>query len=176
VLTGRVISRHGHVRPTLVVGALVLLAGLVLLSTLGQETPFVLVGCYIALAGAGLGVIGETLTIVVQNAVPRGQIGAAGALVAFGRMAGGIGGVTVLGAALAASVGHRLAGVHMAGFDAHALPALARLAPPLRALVQAAYAQGVAHVYLLTVPVGLVVLGAMLALPAHRLSDEHPQG
>ena len=174
LLTARVISRHGHYKPTLVVGSIILLAGFLLLSTIGTSTSFVLVGLYVAMVGAGLGVTGETLTIVVQNAVKQGLAGSAGALVAFFRILGGVAGVAVLGAVLSMHVGSEIAQDGIAGFDTHTVPLLSALAEPLRSAVQTAYAHGVAIVYLCCVPVALVILASMFMLSAGSLSDDNP--
>lgn len=174
IFTARVISRHGHYKRTLVVGASMLLAGYVLLASIGTDTSLLLIALYVALLGAGLGVTGETLSIVVQNAVGQSLAGAAGALVAFFRMLGGIGSVAVLGAVLAAQVGTHIAASGVPGFDPHSVPQPTLLPEPLRDVVQAAYAEGIAFVYLLCIPVALIMLIALAALPAGSLSDENP--
>jgi hypothetical protein len=114
------------------------------------------------------------LGLVVQNSVARSEIGGAIALVSFSRMVGGIGGVSLLGAVLAANVASRLAGTSAQGFANKALPALSRIAEAERSSIGIAYAHGVAHVYLCVVPVTLIVLLAILLLPVQALSDEHP--
>ncbi|CAN5476105.1 MDR family MFS transporter [soil metagenome] len=174
LLTARVISRHGHYKPTLMVGSLILLAGFVLLATLGATTPYVLVGLYVALVGAGLGVTGETLTIVVQNAVRRGTAGTAGALVAFFRVMGGVVGVAALGTILSGRVGGEMIAAGFPHYDPHSIPQIWKLSGPLRAAVQAAYVHGASLVYLICVPVALIMLIAMYLLPAGSLSDESP--
>lgn len=174
LLTARVISRDGRYKPTLIVGSVVLLAGFLLLSTIGETTSFTLIGLYVALVGAGLGVTGETLTIVVQNAVKQGLAGSAGALIAFFRIMGGVAGVAVLGAILTMHVTAEVASGGLAGYNGRTVPLLTALAEPLRSAVQAAYAHGVAVVYLCCVPVALVILCSMLMLGAGSLSDDSP--
>jgi len=174
ILTARILSRRGHYRGTLVVGAGMLVGGFAALSTIGTGTALPLIGAYVALVGAGLGVTGETLTIVVQNAVARGHAGSAGALVAFFRMLGGIAGVAVLGAVLSGHVASLVAASHLPGLDAGAVPSLAHLAPPLRALVQSAYSSGVALVYMVCVPVAMVTFAALALLPQGALGDDGP--
>ncbi|MFW2830947.1 MFS transporter [Sphingomonas sp. ID0503] len=174
LLTARIISRHGRYKPTLIVGAAILLGGFVLLATIGQTTSFLLVAVYVALVGAGLGVTGETLTIVVQNAAKIGIVGAAGALVGFFRVLGGIAGVAVLGLILTTSVQADITATGVTGFDPSRIPMLPALQPALRTAVEAAYAQGAAIVYLCCIPVALVMLVAMTMLSAGSLSDENP--
>lgn len=174
ILTARVISRHGHYKPTLIIGSIILLAGFLLLATIGTTTSFILIGLYVAMVGAGLGVTGETLTIVVQNAVKQGMAGSAGALVAFFRILGGVAGVAVLGAILTMHVATEVAADGFVGFNGRTVPLLSAIAEPLRSAVQAAYAHGVAIVYLCCVPVALVILCSMLMLSAGSLSDDNP--
>jgi len=174
ILTARILSRRGHYRGTLVVGGALLVGGFAMLSTLDTHTPFVLIGSYVAFVGAGLGITGETLTIVVQNAVARGHAGSAGALVAFFRMLGGITGVAVLGAVLSGHVQRAVAASGLGPLRDGAVPLLAQLAPPLRMVVQSGYCSGVALLYLSCVPIAMVTLAALALLPRGVLSDDDP--
>jgi MFS family permease len=174
LLTARIISRHGHYKPTLMVGSLILVGGFIMLATLTSTTPYVLVGLYVAMVGAGLGVTGETLTIVVQNAVRKGTAGTAGALVAFFRILGGVVGVAALGAILSGHVGREMKAVGYLDYDPHSIPQIWKLTGPLQAAVETAYVHGASLVYLICVPVALVMLVSMYFLPHGSLSDDNP--
>ncbi|GHH39652.1 EmrB/QacA family drug resistance transporter [Lentzea cavernae] len=112
VVAGRLLSRTGRIKPYLVTGSALLAAGFACLGFLDQHTPLVLVALPMLLVGAGVGMTLQNFVLVVQNAVPLADIGAASATVSFFRSLGGTIGVTVLGAVLARQVaGHTAAGL-----------------------------------------------------------------
>ncbi|WP_394620232.1 MDR family MFS transporter [Lentzea sp. JNUCC 0626] len=112
VVAGRLLSRTGRIKPYLVAGAVSLAAGFACLAFLDERTPLVLVAFPMVLIGTGVGMTLQNFVLVVQNAVPLADIGAASATVSFFRSLGGTIGVTVLGAVLARQVaGHTAAGL-----------------------------------------------------------------
>ncbi|GAA1615854.1 MDR family MFS transporter [Actinoplanes couchii] len=109
IVTGRLISRHGNIKPYLVIGSTSLALGFAVLGFVDARTNLILIGVAMTLIGAGVGMTLQNFVLVVQNAVPLSDIGAASATVAFFRSLGGTIGVAVLGAILArqvASAGH----------------------------------------------------------------------
>lgn len=174
LVAGHVIARRGHYRRSLIFGASLIVAGFLMLSTLGTTTRLVQVGVYVALLGAGLGIVSENLILVVQNAVARGTAGSAGALVAFFRSLGAVICVAVLGAVLSALVA---AEIHAGGGSAYqsgGIPNLATLTEPMRSLVSDAYAHGVAMIYFICVPAALLILGSVSLLHERPLASDNP--
>jgi hypothetical protein len=55
--------------------------------------------------GFGVGLVMQTLVVVVQNAVPRGMMGIATASAQFSRQVGGMIGVTAMGAIMTVGLG-----------------------------------------------------------------------
>ncbi|WP_306839263.1 MFS transporter [Catenuloplanes nepalensis] len=104
IVAGNLISRTGRVKPFLVTGAISLTAGFAILGLIDRHTPLLLIGAAMVLIGAGVGLTLQNFVLVVQNAVPLADIGAASATVSFFRSLGGTIGVTVLGAVLARQV------------------------------------------------------------------------
>ena len=104
IVAGNLISRTGRVKPFLVAGAISLAAGFAMLGVVDRHTPLLLIGAATVLIGAGVGMTLQNFVLVVQNAVPLADIGAASATVSFFRSLGGTIGVTVLGAVLARQV------------------------------------------------------------------------
>ncbi|ACU38691.1 MDR family MFS transporter [Actinosynnema mirum] len=103
-VVGRLVTRTGKLKPYLVAGSLSLTAGFAVLGFLDRETPLVVLSVAMALVGAGVGMTMQNFVLVVQNAVPLKDIGAASSTVSFFRSLGGTIGVAVLGAVLARDV------------------------------------------------------------------------
>ncbi|HEX8870382.1 MAG TPA: MFS transporter, partial [Lentzea sp.] len=105
-LAGRWIANPRRVRPVLVAGMVVTVAGLLLLSTLDAGTgQLLLVGAFLVM-GIGIGMVPMVALTAAQNAVPAGDIGAASAAVTFFRSIGAAFGVTVFGALLTDDIAH----------------------------------------------------------------------
>ena len=98
-LSGAVMSRTGRYKPLPVVGTALMFGALLLMSTLGVDTPIWQVMSYMVLMGAGLGLSMQTLVISVQNALPPKDMGVATSSVTFFRSLGG-----TLGAAASLAV------------------------------------------------------------------------
>ena len=155
------------------VGSILLTIGLALMGTIRYDTSFVLVFLYMFVMGAGVGMVMQNLVLIVQNAVNPLQIGTASASVAFFRSLGGTIGVSVMGAVLGSPDHHarhrrsRQARYRPRrdGRAAGAIPNLATLPGPVRTIVESAYGEAVADVFLLAVPLAVISIIA-IALPA----------
>jgi Na+/melibiose symporter-like transporter len=106
--SGRYISRTGNYRWFPLAGTILVTAGLSLLTQVGAHTSLALVGVYILIFGAGLGLFIQVLTLVVQNAVSMDQMGVATSSVTFFRSMGGAIGASALGAVLTARLTYEL--------------------------------------------------------------------
>ncbi|WP_434809918.1 MDR family MFS transporter [Microbacterium sp. bgisy189] len=179
---GGLITKYGHWKPYLVVGAVSLTAGAFLLSTIHYDTDFFLVSVYMFLLGAGVGMTMQNLVLIVQNTTAAEQIGAASSGVTFFRSLGGTIGVSVMGAALAARVTELMADARealataIAGLGAEGatwadqlgsgtLPQVSEMPEALQVIIEDVYAQGIAHSFLIAVPFAVVSLIAILFLP-----------
>ncbi|TQK20374.1 EmrB/QacA subfamily drug resistance transporter [Microbacterium sp. SLBN-154] len=182
VIIGALISRHGHWKPYLVVGGVLLAVGTALLATIHYDTPFVLVSLYMFLLGAGVGMTMQNLVLVVQNTADPREMGVASSGVTFFRSLGGTIGVSVMGAALASQAtaltgerqGDIAAALSSLGAQGTALaqelqsgtiPQVAVLPEALRVIFEDVYAQAIAHSFLIAVPVAIVSLIAIVFLP-----------
>lgn len=187
ILIGQLISRFGRWKAYMIGGALPLIAGSVLLSTLHYDTPYPLVALYMFLLGAGVGATMQNLVLVVQNTAKPQEMGAASSGVTFFRSLGGTIGVSVMGAALASSVadgfvryrdaiGAALAPLGDAGLAVAAqlqsgtLPAVNTLPDGVRVIVEDIYAQGIAHSFLFAVPLAIISFIAIVFLPNRPLT------
>ncbi len=177
-LVGRLVSRTGRYKRWMLTGGLLLTAGLGLMGTMDETTSLVDLAVFMLLVGAGVGMMMQNLVLVVQNAVPQEDIGAGSSLIAFFRSLGGALGVSVLGALLAtkasASITDGLAalGVRAPAGGSHAVPDVSTLPRPVAGVVEHAYGTGIAEVFLLAAPLGLVAFLALLFMREHPLGTK----
>ncbi len=182
LVVGRLITKHGRWKRFLVGGTASATVGFALLSTIDATTSFVLVAAYMALVGIGLGATMQNLVLCVQNTVPRADLGAATATVAFFRSLGGAIGVSALGAVLGNRVSTDvLAGLRGLGVDPAALgstgtaiPDVSTLPAPVAEVVQQAYAAGVAGIFLVATPLMLLALVAVVLIREVPLRTDAP--
>ena len=184
---GALITRFGNWKPYLIVGSVLLIAGSYLLSTIHYDTNFALVSVYMFLLGAGVGMTMQNLVLVVQNTSRPTEIGVASSGVTFFRSLGGTIGVSVMGAALAASVTGLMtdakeqltAAIVSLGADGAAiadqiqsgtLPKVSAMPEVVRVIFEDIYAQGISHSFLIAVPFAIVSLIAVLFLPNKPLT------
>lgn len=174
--SGRLISRTGRYKVFPIVGTALVALAMFLLSTLSADTSRLLTDLYMVVLGAGLGMVLQVLILVVQNAVPRQDLGVATAGVTFFRSLGGAVGTAAFGALLANRLGHELAlklrGVPGAGqIDPNSLRGnaaqVARLRPSVHHAVTQAVASSVDEIFLAAVP--LAVIGFLIVLTLKEL-------
>ena len=182
VVVGALITRHGHWKPYLIAGAVLLIAGSYTLSTIHYDTNFALVSLYMFLLGAGVGTTMQNLVLIVQNTARPTEMGVASSGVTFFRSLGGTVGVSVMGATLASSASTLVAerqndiaaaltalgaeGAQIAAqLQSGAIPQVATLPESLRVIFEDVYATSIAHAFLIAVPVAVVSLIAIAFLP-----------
>ncbi len=98
IISGRIISRTGNYKPFPIMGTCTLLLGAYLLSTMSIHTSPLDLAARSAVTGLGMGQIGPSLTLIVQNAVPYRELGVATSGLSFIRSLGGVLGSAALGA------------------------------------------------------------------------------
>ena len=156
----------------MVAGAATLIAGLALMGTIRFDTSFVLVSLYMLVLGAGVGMLMQNLVLATQNTLDVREMGSGTATVAFFRTLGGAVGVSALGAVLGSRITTLLLrGLAEIGVDPSALgggttsvPDVATIPEPVRTVVEAAFGEAIADLFLLAVPLGVVALVAVLLL------------
>ena len=172
-VAGRLISKSGRIKPYIVAGTLILVAGFAGLSMLDHNTSLWYVGGAMSLVGIGVGMSMQNLVLSVQNTVALKDIGAASSTVAFFRSLGGTIGVSVLGAVLAHRVTDNLthelaaAGVQSGGAAASSSTLnLAALPEAIQNLVRVAYGDATGHIFLISAVIAVVgVIAALLMKP-----------
>jgi MFS family permease len=166
---GRLVSRTGRYKRFLLLGSVLLTAGLALMGTLDESTSLLELGVFMFALGAGVGMLMQNLVLVVQNTVRFEDIGAGSSLVAFFRSLGGAIGVSVLGALLAGHARTTItSGLADGGIDAAQLggsadqvPDVQALPEPVAEVVEHAYGTGVGEIFLIAAPLGLIALAAV---------------
>jgi hypothetical protein len=167
-VSGLLITRTGRWKRFLVLGTILLVAGMGLLGTIDHTTSYWLIACYMALLGLGVGMTMQNLVLAVQNTVDMRDIGAASSVVTFFRSMGGAAGVSVLGSLAATRVSSQVA----EGLRAMGLPApqgggsesldLAVLPAPVQALVRGVYGDVIGDVFVYAAAISVVAVLAVL--------------
>ena len=173
---GNVISRSGKWKSIMVSGSVLVLAGSLLLGSLRYDTSLVLVGIFMFILGAGVGMIMQNLVLVVQNTIEVSNLGVATSGVTFFRSLGGTVGVSVMGSVLGTvvaqqiesgvgklSAADRLTAAQTLGDGT--IPHVSLLPDALRVLVESAYGSGVGTVFLIGVPLAAITLVMVALLP-----------
>ncbi|GGS20635.1 MDR family MFS transporter [Deinococcus knuensis] len=145
-LSGQIVSRTGRYKNLILLGGLIATGALLLATTLSTTTAMPLAVGIMVLLGLGLGPVNSQLTLAVQNAAPREQLGSATGGNQFFRQIGGTLAVSLFGA---------LVNAHLNANLAAQLPAQARDLP---APVQ----EAITNPNLLTSPQATAQLGAGL--------------
>ena len=172
IVAGRMITRTGKIKPYIVVGSVVLVAGFALLGTIDHETSLLYVSAAMLLVGVGVGMTMQNLVLAVQNTVALRDIGAASSSVAFFRSLGGTIGVSVLGAILARRVTDQIthdlaaAGVPASASGGNSNLNLDALPAAIQHIVRAAYGDATGHIFLISAGIAVVgVIAAVLLKP-----------
>ena len=107
--SGKLLTKFGRYKEFLVLGTLLMTAGMILLALfLDQGITQVQVGLMVFVIGLGLGMTMPVLVLVVQNASPHRDIGMVSAATNFVRSLGGTIGAAVMGAIYAAGLNSSL--------------------------------------------------------------------
>lgn len=171
-ISGRLITQYGRYKGFMVAGAATLTVGLALMGTIRYDTSFVLVSLYMFVLGSGVGMLMQNLVLAVQNTLDVTEIGSGTSTVAFFRSLGGAIGVSALGAVLGSRITSLITeGLTAVGIDVSALgggtsavPDVSTLPEPIKTVVEAAYGEAIADLFLIAVPIGVITLIAVLFL------------
>ncbi|MGM7668510.1 MDR family MFS transporter [Microbacterium sp. A93] len=189
-IIGQLVTRTGKWKSFLVTGAVLMIAGTSLLSTLEYDTSLWLVGIYMFLLGAGTGMTMQNLVLIVQNTTAPQEIGVASSGVNFFRTVGGTTGVAVMGSVLGASMAQQLtdrakevaAALASLGDEGKAiaaqlasgaLPTTRDMPEAIRLIIEDASAQAISHAFLIGVPLAVLSLIAIVFLPNKPLIKQN---
>ncbi|MGW8630398.1 MFS transporter [Streptomyces sp. NPDC055793] len=169
IVSGQLISRTGHYRSHPILGSALSVVGMWLLSRLDADTPRLHYSLWMAVLGAGIGMVMPVLVLAVQNSVRPADLGTATSANNYFRQIGGSVGAAIFGTLFADrltdALAERIPAEAGAGLpDAEAItPQLVHSLPPaLRDAYIEAYADAMPRIFLYLVPV--LVLGLLIAL------------
>ncbi|MCW7944068.1 MFS transporter [Streptomyces hygroscopicus] len=168
IVCGQLISRTGRYKAYPVLGSALAAVGMWLLSGLDADTPRPQYSIWMAVLGAGIGMVMPVLVLAVQNSVRSADLGTATSANNYFRQIGGSVGAAVFGTLFANRLSDALAerlprhaGAHLPDPES-ITPQLVRALPPaLRHAYIDAYADAMPRIFLLLVPV--LVLGLLIA-------------
>jgi EmrB/QacA subfamily drug resistance transporter len=146
LLAGRAVERTGRYRTWPILGSVIATSAVLVLTTLGLDTPAWLIAVYGALLGAGVGFVMQTSLLALQNGAESRDLGVATSSALLSRILGSTLGVAVCSAALQSQL-------------------------PSGPLSAADYATAIPAVYYAALPVTLVMLVLALRLPQLRLRE-----
>ncbi|WP_369195039.1 MFS transporter [Streptomyces djakartensis] len=166
IVSGQLISHTGRYKAYPILGGVLSVAGMWLLSRLEVGTPRLHYSIWMAVLGAGIGLVMPVLVLAVQNSVRPGDLGTATSANNYFRQIGGSVGAAVFGTLFADRLADALAERLPAGGglpDPEAItPQLVHALPPaLRDGYIRAYADAMPRIFLYLVPV--LVLGLVIA-------------
>jgi EmrB/QacA subfamily drug resistance transporter len=175
VTSGKLITKYGHYRIFPIVGTFVTALGIWLFSHLTLHTSQMELTIWMVILGAGIGSFLQVMTLAIQNAVPRSELGIATASATFFRSMGSALGGAVFGAILTNRLTHHLnqllphgtasaaAVVNPATIQAGvSSSAIAKLPPTISHDVLTAFVLSFHDMFLIAIPV--IVLAFLVAL------------
>lgn len=185
-LSARLALRHGY-RAVVLGGTAFILAGSVVMTTVGRGTAESLLMLAMAVVGLGMGLSATSTLVAVQSAVGWGERGTATAFIQFFRSIGGAVGVALMGTLLnnRLSEGLRSLQVTLPGASGGAvssasviLDPVARLALPADTLeaLRSLFASSLHAVYLAVALAALVGLGLTLLFPGGTVAEHTHDG
>jgi EmrB/QacA subfamily drug resistance transporter len=186
IIIGQLVSRLGKWKGWMMLGSVLTTVGVSLMATLRYDTPFPLVAVYMFVLGAGLGMVMQNLTLIVQNDTPPTQLGAASSNVNFFRTIAGTIGVTVMGSLMSTSVADYVkdglssftpssadeidALKHLASGN---VPKVHELPEAIRSVVESAYGHGIADSFIVAIPLAVIAIIAIAFIKNKPLSTKN---
>jgi MFS family permease len=167
-IAGALITKYGRWKIYLVLGSVLLPIGLALFGTIDAQTSKYVLWAFMLVLGVGIGLVMQNLVLAAQNDVPARELGAATSAVSFFRSMGGTIGVSVLGAILANKVAQTLnPGGSSSGGSA--VPNIKDLPEQVRVVVEKAYGDATADLFMMSVPFAVLALVAVLFIKEKAL-------
>ena len=136
MVSGRITSRTGRYKMFPIIGTVSLVVALLLLATVGADTPLWRTDLYMVLFGVGLGLNMQTIFMAMQNAVPPSDIGVATSSGTFFRQVGGTLGTAVFLSILFSAAPHKIASQYAAARQTPEFQAAAQAQPDQVALLK----------------------------------------
>ncbi|MGW5372967.1 MFS transporter, partial [Streptomyces sp. NPDC004011] len=186
IIGGQLISNTGRYKLYPVLGSVLSAVGMWLLSRLEVDTPRLYYSVWMAVLGAGIGLVMPVLVLAVQNSVRPADLGTATSANNYFRQIGGSVGAAVFGTLFANRLADALrrelpprAGAGLPDPESLTPQLVHALPPALRDAYIRAYADAMPRIFLYLVPV--LVLGLLIAfflkekpLVSHNAAETEP--
>ncbi len=174
--SGLIISKTGRYKIWPIIGTVLVGSATALLATLVIATPVWVVTGYLFIAGAGLGMMMQTLVLAVQNAFPPSQVGTATSANNFFREIGATLGIAVIGAIFTNRLTVQLAdslpsGALSGGSSTSLTPSMVQSLPDAaQTTIIEAYHSALVPIFLYLIPIFVIGLVLALVLPEKPLA------
>jgi len=175
IVSGRLISKTGRYRKFPIIGTLTLAFGLWLFSHLTLTTSHLMLGIWMLIIGAGLGMFMQVTTLAVQNSAEKENLGVATSTVTFFRSIGSSLGGAIFGTVLASRLTHHITqAIPGAGAIAQtaATTGAAHLPEAVKQTVLQAYVTSFHEMFLLAIPFALAAFVVSLFLQETPLKGQ----
>jgi EmrB/QacA subfamily drug resistance transporter len=100
---GHIARRIGRTKPTMLAALAACLIGLLVLASMGKYTPIPLCILYMVILGGGIGLVQPNITVAIQNAAAKQDVGIATGCMLLFRAIGGAAVATIAGTVLLAA-------------------------------------------------------------------------
>ncbi len=178
VTSGRIISKIGRYRIFPIIGTTLITFAFWLFSHITATTPRWELGLWMVVLGLGIGQVMPVLTLAVQNAVDRKDLGTGTSSVVFFRTIGSALGAAMFGAILSNRLVTHITqtipgkvGLHAAAGLKNSAQSLRGLPPTVHTDVLNAFAASFHDVFLIGIPFAVVALVVALQLKEAPLRD-----
>jgi EmrB/QacA subfamily drug resistance transporter len=174
-IAGQLITKYGRWKAFLVAGGVIMVGGMLLLSTITAQTTVFMISVHMVVLGVGVGLLMQNLVLAAQNDVPAHDLGATTSTLTFFRSLGGAIGVSALGAVLANKVTSLMTekfGPMAQASGGDKVPDLSTLPPQVKTIIADIYATATAELFLVGAPFALLALLAVLFIKEKPLKTQ----
>jgi EmrB/QacA subfamily drug resistance transporter len=177
VTSGRLVSKFGHYRIFPIIGTLIMAVGFFLFTHITLTTSRLMLSLWMIVLGFGMGLFLQIMTVAVQNAVERKDLGTATSLVTFARSIGSSLGAAIFGAVLTARLSYHLkksfpaaSGVHISSSSLQSgTGTLSKIPAPILHKILIAFSMSFHDIFLLGIPCALLAFAVALFLQEKTL-------
>ncbi|TDU91408.1 EmrB/QacA subfamily drug resistance transporter [Kribbella voronezhensis] len=180
--SGQLMSKTGRYKIYPIISAVLVAGAMVLLSTIGMNTPYWHLAIFMFIMGSGLGLSMQITVTAAQNSVPRQHMGTATSTMTFFRSMGGAIGTAVYGAVLTSRLKVHLGDIvpqTMQGMvdqlakAANSVQALHGLKDPMKGWALSGLVNAMDDVFLVSLPFLAIALVLAIITPEQRLAGRN---